>query len=268
LTVLVTRFAPTPSGYLHTGNVVNLVLTHWLVRTRGGRLLLRIDDFDVARTREAYLTDVFRTLDWLEIHVDDGPSGPQDFHDRWSMTQQLDRFVAARDQLMASSSGQVFVCGCSRPELGPGRRCVAGCREQALPLESGRSALRISIPPGAARGLPLPPGDHVLWRRDGTPAYQLGSVVADDDLGVTTIVRGIDLLESSALQVHLAAALPAPGFVTADLRHHGLVTSAEGTKLSKSAGAQAHPIEHTRALHDQVLAHAERLGPSIGITRP
>ncbi len=266
--MLVTRFAPTPSGYLHAGNVVNLVLTHWLVRSCGGRLLLRIDDFDVARTREAYLTDVFRTLDWLEIPVDDGPSGPQDFHARWSMTRQLDRFVAARDQLMASSTDQVFVCACSRPELGPGRRCAAGCREQVLPLESGRSALRISIPAGAARGLPLPPGDHVLWRRDGLPAYQLGSVVADEGLGVTTIVRGVDLLESSALQVHLAATLPAPGVETADVRHHGLVTSAGGAKLSKSAGAQAHPLEHTTALRDQVLAHAEKLGPSIGITRP
>ena len=66
----------------------------------------------------------------------------------------------------------------------------------------------------------------------------------------------------------LATALPAPGFVTVDLRHHGLMTSAEGAKLSKSAGAQAHPMEHTRARRNQVLAHAEMLGPSIGINRP
>ena len=183
-------------------------------------------------------------------------------------TQQLDTFVAARDQLMSHSDDQVFVCVCSRAELGPGRRCVVGCREQAIPLESGRSALRISIPPGTARDLPLPTGDHVLWRRDGLPAYQLGSVVADERLGITTIVRGVDLLESSALQVHLAATLPAPGFEAADLRHHGLVTSSEGAKLSKSAGALAHPMQHPGALRYPVTAHAEKLGPSIGITRP
>ena len=76
LTVLVTRIAPTPSGFLHVGNAVNMVLTHWLARAHGGRLLLRIDDFDTGRARPAYLEDVFRTLDWLGIDIDDGPSGP------------------------------------------------------------------------------------------------------------------------------------------------------------------------------------------------
>ena len=268
MTVLVTRFAPTPSGYLHAGNVVNLVLTDWLARASGGRLLLRIDDFDTGRARPEYLEDVFRTIDWLDIPVDDGPTGPAALHARWSMAHQRDRFATARDRLMAGNHDQVFVCACSRRELGPGARCVAGCRELALTLDTGHSALRISIPQGTAKGLPLPPGDHVIWRRDGLPAYQLGSVVADEALGVTTIVRGIDLLESSALQLHLAGTLPSPGFVTADLRHHELVTSAAGHKLSKSAGAQAHPLEHTGALRDQVIAHAEMLGPPIGITRP
>ena len=113
---------------------------------------------------------------------------------------------------------------------------------------------------GWSRGLPLPPGDHVLWRRDDLPAYQLGSVVADEDLGVTAIVRGVDLLESSALQLHLAAMLPAPGFRAVDLRHHALLAAPDGHKLSKSAGAQAHPLEHTDHLRAQVL----HLGPRAG----
>ncbi len=194
MTVLVTRIAPTPSGYLHVGNALNMVLTHWLARARGGRLLLRIDDFDTGRARATYLEDVFRTLDWLRIDIDAGPSGPADFHSSWSMSTRIDQFRRARDQLMAGDHDSVFVCRCSRHALDPTGRCVAGCRERDLALEPGRTALRMSVPAGSARGLPLPAGDHVLWRRDDLPAYQLGSVVADEDLAVTAIVRGVDLL--------------------------------------------------------------------------
>jgi glutamyl/glutaminyl-tRNA synthetase len=266
--VLVTRIAPTPSGYLHVGNAVNFVLTHWVARAHGGRLLLRIDDFDTGRARPAYLEDVFRTLDWLAIDIDDGPSGPGDLHSSWAMSTRTDQFRRARDRLRGGGHGTVFVCRCSRPDLDPSGRCVAGCREQDLALEPGSSVLRLSVPVGSARGLVLPPGDHVLWRRDDLPAYQLGSVVADEDLRVTTIVRGVDLLESSALQLHLAGLLPAPGFRAVDLRHHALLTAADGHKLSKSAGAQAQPLEHTGTLREQVRAWAQARGAPIGITRP
>jgi glutamyl-Q tRNA(Asp) synthetase len=196
---------------------------------------------------------------------------------------------------MKGEHDNVFVCRCSRHDLDSSGRCIAGCREQGLALEPGRSALRMSVPGdpareppadpsrlarlegrqpewitggGWSRGLPLPPGDHVLWRRDDLPAYQLGSVVADEDLAVTAIVRGVDLLESSALQVHLAGMLPAPGFLAVDLRHHALLAAPDGHKLSKSAGAQAHPLEHTDSLRAQVLAWASALGTPIGISPP
>jgi glutamyl/glutaminyl-tRNA synthetase len=268
VTALVTRIAPTPSGYLHVGNALNMVLTHWLARARRGRLLLRIDDFDTGRARATYLEDVFRTLDWLRIDIDAGPSGPADFHSSWSMSTRIDQFRRARDQLMAGDHDSVFVCRCSRHDLDPTGRCVAGCRERDLALEPGRTALRMSVPAGSARGLPLPAGDHVLWRRDDLPAYQLGSVVADEDLAVTAIVRGVDLLASSALQLHLAGTLPAPGFAGVDLRHHALLGAPDGHKLSKSAGAQAHPLEHTPELRAQVMTWAGALGAPIGITGP
>ena len=137
-----------------------------------------------------------------------------------------------------------------------------------LPLEPGHSVLRMSVLAGSAGGFALPPGDHVLWRRDDLPSYQLGSVVADEDLEVTALVRGVDLLESSALQLHLAAMLPAPGFLEVDLRHHDLLVAPDGHKLSKSAGAQAHPLEHSDQLREQVRAWADALGGPIGITRP
>jgi glutamyl-tRNA synthetase len=293
--VLVTRIAPTPSGYLHVGNAVNFVLTSWLARGHRGRLLLRIDDFDTGRARTDYLEDVFRTLDWLGITIDDGPAGPDDFHSAWSMSTRIDLFRAARDQLMATTDDTVFVCRCSRRTLDPAGRCAAGCREQGLALEPGRTALRMSVPGGPtcepagdpfglaslegpqperitpaewSRGLPLPPGDHVLWRRDDLPAYQLGSVVADEELEVSAIVRGVDLVESSALQLHLAAMLEAPHFRRVDLRHHALVTAPDGQKLSKSAGAQAQPLDHSDHLRAQLLHWARALGAPLGIIPP
>jgi glutamyl-tRNA synthetase len=268
----VTRIAPTPSGYLHVGNAVNAVLTAWLARGSGGRLLLRIDDFDTGRAREDYLADIFALLAWLGIRPDAGPSGPEDFHSRWSMALRMDRFRTARDRLLAEHPDAVFACRCSRRDL-VGGRCAAGCRAADLRPAPGRTVVRLSVPDGitvqmARTQHAVPPGDHVLWRRDDLPAYQLGSVLADEDLGVTAIVRGEDLLDSSALQLHLAGLLPAPGFLAADLRHHALLTAPDGTKLSKSAGAQAHPLARTEDVRAQVLAAARALGERIGITEP
>jgi glutamyl/glutaminyl-tRNA synthetase len=276
--VLVTRIAPTPSGHLHVGNAVNALLTAWLARAQGGRLLLRIDDFDTGRAREAYLADVFATLAWLGITPDEGPSDPADFHARWSMAARTPAFRAAADGLRATHPDLVFACRCSRRALAAGA-CAAGCQEHRLPLAAGTTVLRLHVPPGlavavrsAAPGapatLPVPAGDHVLWRRDDLPAYHLGSVLADEALGVTAVVRGMDLLESSALQLHLAALLPAPGFARVELRHHALLTDPSGAKLSKSAGAQAHPMLRTPELRARVEGWAELLGAPVGITRP
>jgi glutamyl-tRNA synthetase len=271
--VLVTRIAPTPSGYLHVGNAVNMLLTAWLARAHEGRLLLRIDDFDTGRAREEYLADIFDTLDWLGITVDAGPSGPEDFDPTWSMATRTEQFRAAVHQLLAAHPDHVFVCRCSRRELGPTGCCVAGCATAAVPLVPGESVVRLAVPPGSAVRMaghphPVPDGDHVLWRRDDLPAYQLGSVVADEALGVTAIVRGVDLLDSSALQLHLATLLPAPDFAAVDLRHHALITSLDGEKLSKSAGAQGHPMLRTAELRRQVHAWAAGLGARIGIGPP
>jgi glutamyl-tRNA synthetase len=277
--VLVTRIAPTPSGHLHVGNAVNALLTAWLARSSpGGRLLLRVDDFDTGRAREAYLADVFDTLAWLGITPDDGPTDPADFHARWSMARHAAAFRAAAQRLWAEHPEVVFTCRCSRRDLVAGG-CAAGCRALGLPLQPGGTVLRLHVPDGlvvrtapgparAATSLPVPAGDHVLWRRDDLPAYQLGSVLADEALGVTAIVRGVDLLDSSALQLHLAALLPARAFARVDLRHHALLTDPSGAKLSKSAGAQAHPLERTDALRRRVESWAEQLGAPLGITPP
>lgn len=308
--MLVTRLAPTPSGFLHLGNVAHLILTAWWARAEHGRLLLRIDDFDTARERPEYLADVFDTLDWLDIRPDAGPAGPDDFRAHWSMRLRTDTFRDAARRLHVDQPDVVFACGCSRRELRDGF-CVAGCRTAGAALLAGRNALRLHVPagltvlspaaaspvasspaPGRSVGLdrldrldrrgppvstgstdapqagevwPVPPGDHVLWRRDDLPAYHLGSVLVDEELGVTGVLRGADLLPSSALQLHLAGLIPAPGFAAADLRHHALVSDPGGGKLSKSAGAQAVPLARTDALREHVEHIAAELGAPLGI---
>jgi glutamyl/glutaminyl-tRNA synthetase len=265
-----TRLAPTPSGYLHAGNAVNLLLTHWWARARGARLLLRIDDFDAPRARPEYVDDIFATVQWLGIDVDGGPRDAAGFRQQWSMSQRAESFRRARDHLLAEHPGVVFVCSCSRTALDAGR-CVSGCRRAARPFAPGSTVVRLAVDPGTrvplgSRSIDVPAGDHVLWRRDDLPAYQLGSVVVDEELGVSTVIRGCDLLESSALQRHLADLLPAPGFAAAQLLHHDLLTAEDGTKLSKSAGAGAHPMSRSPAVRDRVRHWAEGLGEPLGIS--
>lgn len=265
-----TRIAPTPSGYLHIGNAVNFLVTSWWARAHDARLVLRIDDFDSGRVRREYLEDVFAAIRWLGISVDRGPRDPDEFLSDWSLSHRVRHFQRARDRLRSLHPDAVFVCRCSRTQLDAGR-CTAGCRQLHLPFHAGDSAVRLSVRPGeevrlGGTAVPVPPGDHVLWRRDDLPSYHLGSVVSDEDLGITTVIRGADLLASSALQVHLAGLLPAPGFRSARILHHALLTDPHGQKLSKSAGAGGHPMQRDDATLEQVRASATVLAAPLGIT--
>ena len=133
---LVTRIAPTPSGFLHVGNAVNMLLAAWWAAAGGGALVLRIDDFDTGRVRREYLSDVFDTLDWLGIAVDAGPRDPQDFEDRWSMTHRRHQFRTAIERLLAERPDSAFVCRVLAPSAEP------------------RGVLRRRVPVGSASGPP------------------------------------------------------------------------------------------------------------------
>jgi len=100
--------------------------------------------------------------------------------------------------------------------------------------------------------------DHVtVWRREDLPAYQLASVVDDDRLGVTLVVRGADLAESTEIQRRISTALPSSSFHEAEVIHHPLVTGSDGAKLAKSAGSNAAPLQLTSYLREQVHRLAE-----------
>lgn len=243
---MLTRIAPTPSGFLHAGNIRNIEITRDLARRVGARIAVRIDDIDASRYRREYVEDIFAVLDRLDITWQVGPRDVADFEARYSQRRRIDYYRSELVQLRDAGL-ELYACTCSRAQIGGPAvgGCPGGCRSAHHPLEPGRSALRLHIPIGMRErvgevevDLASELGDVVLWRRDDLPAYQWVSVVEDRDLGVTHIVRGQDLVPSTAVQIHLARAIGATNVVTAEYVHHRLITGADGRKLSKSQQAR------------------------------
>lgn len=237
------RLAPTPSGLLHVGNAINFLRTWLAVRAQGGTLRLRIDDADGERSRPEFVADIFRQLDWLGITWDEGPVGPDDFFRHHSQLRRLDRY---RDILHAlAARAHLFVCTCSRREIqarSAGGLYPGTCRQRRT-LVNGQP-VRIHVPPethvpveGSRIPLCREMGDFILWRRSGLPAYQLASLVDDLDHRITLIVRGRDLMTSTAAQLFVAGQLGAEAFRRTRFIHHPLITSGTGRKLSKSDNA-------------------------------
>ena len=239
-----TRYAPTPSGFLHAGNLRNFQLTAALADEVGATIALRIDDADAPRYRREYVDAIFGVLIEHNLPWSVGPRDADDFEARWS---QRARTGAYREELQALRAVlPTYACTCSRTQqrTTPTGGCAAGCRTRGLPWVEGESALRVVVPEGTSVdvggmsvALDEALGDFVIWRRDGLPAYQLVSVIEDRDLGTTHIVRGEDLLASSAAQVFLAPALGADNVAEATYVHHPLVLDDGGRKLSKSQHA-------------------------------
>ena len=241
---VVSRLAPTPSGYLHLGNAVNFVLTWLLTRQAAGTLHLRIDDLDRARLRPAYLNNIFRVVDWLGIDYDHGPSGHDDFLRHHSQLLHLPEYNAVLRRL-AQISGLVQASTRSR----------TNGAEAAVTLETPGAAWRAGVPAGTKisfldawqgeTNVPLAAlmPDFVIRKKDGVAVYQVASVVDDLRLGTTLIVRGLDLQPSTAAQLWLASQLSEMAAFNAErvqFFHHPLLTDAVGQKLSKS---QQLPVE-------------------------
>jgi glutamyl-tRNA synthetase len=241
-----TRIAPTPSGYLHVGNILSFSLTVALARRCGASVLLRIDDLDRERVDPAYVCDIFETLRFLEISWDEGPADVSEFEHHYSQVHRMDLYGRALEDLRRS--GSVFACTCSRADLRGG--VYAGtCRDRGLSLDEPGVSWRLrtsSSLPLRVRTLDhglveaaLPPEmmDFVVRKKDGFPAYQLTSLVDDVFYGVDLIVRGMDLWPSTLAQHYLSFCLPGAGaFQDAGFYHHPLLVGDGGEKLSKSAG--------------------------------
>ena len=229
----VTRFAPSPTGYLHLGHVVNAIYVWGLARELKGHVLLRIEDHDRLRSRSAYEWALLDDLDWLGFEADSGRRPP--------LRQSDERDAYADALARLKRTHHVYACGCSRREIGS-ERYPGTCRQKGLEERPGRG-LRVQIEPGVERfidGLLGPQeqtpaedcGDVLLRDRDGHWTYQFAVTVDDHRQGVTAVIRGTDLLSSTGRQIRLARMLgrdDLPAFV-----HHPLVPGPSGEKLSKS----------------------------------
>ncbi len=245
-----TRFAPTPSGYLHLGNAWSFVLTWLAARSQGGSIHLRIDDLDADRFRDEYLEDIFASLLWLGLDYDSGPRNAAEFKAAHSQRHRIHRYQKALEVLAEKKS--VYACECSREKI---RRAVGDsgvypgiCRDRGL--EFGSTTLRYRIPDGTVRvrdesggAFALRPdrdmGDFGVRQKNGDPSYQLASVVDDEDMGINFVVRGLDLMPSTGAQLSLSSALGCEGFSQARFWHHDLVLDDAGKKLSKSENAES-----------------------------
>ena len=208
----------------------------------GAALALRIDDADTARYRREYAEDIFATLHAMGIAWTIGPRDVEDFEASWSQARKTDYYRA--ELTSARDAGlPVYACACTRTQQrGPATGgCAGGCRRRERRHAPGETSLRLAVDAGTVVSvggrrvdLAQEMGDFVVWRRDDLPAYQLVSVIEDRDLGVTHIVRGEDLVASSAAQVHLAPWLGAVTLTRAVIVHHELLVDESGAKLSKS----------------------------------
>ncbi len=247
-----TRLAPTPSGYLHLGNALSFVLTWAIARARDGWILLRIDDLDSSRRRPEYLEDIFRTIEWLGLDYDLGPEGPTDFLRSYSQQLRLPHYHKAIDQL--KEQGHLYACTCSRKDIrlaSPDGNYPGTCRKKNQDFDAVRTAWRVQVPKKEEILIPewksekktialgREMGDFVVRQKNRAPAYQIASLVDDELWEINFIVRGADLLPSSAAQLYLAQLLNYPHFKRTTFWHHGLITGSDGQKLSKSAGADA-----------------------------
>jgi glutamyl-tRNA synthetase/glutamyl-Q tRNA(Asp) synthetase len=231
----VTRFAPSPTGFLHLGHIVNAIYVWGVARGLGGRVLLRIEDHDRIRSRPEYEVAILEDLEWLGFEPDSGLNPIE----RQSATPWV--YEQALETLRAS--GRVYACECSRKDVA-GERYSGRCRARGLLPGPGRG-VRVRLEPAPetfddallGRVIQMPAeqcGDLLARDRDGHWTYQFAVTVDDMRQHVTLVIRGADLVSSTGRQMLLARMMGRanpPVFL-----HHPLIHDARGEKLSKSTG--------------------------------
>ncbi len=270
---IVTRFPPSPTGYLHIGGA-RTALFNWLyARRHGGRFVFRIEDTDRARSTQEAVDAIFAGMDWLGLDYDDGP---------YYQTKRFDRYAAAIEQLLASD--KAYRCYCSRERLEALRagqmarkekpRYDGHCRERSGPAAAGgQPVVRFRTPQSGD----LVVADHVhgevvfgneelddliIARSDGTPTYHLTVVVDDIDMGITHVIRGDDHLNNTPRQIHILEGLGAARPIYA---HVPMINGPDGKKLSKRHGAvSVTQYRDEGFLPEALLNYLARLGWSHG----
>lgn len=232
-----TRIAPTPSGFLHAGNVFNFLLIKSICDQWGGQLGLRIDDLDAGRTRCEFVDDIFIVLQDLNIKPEFGPKAADEFWKSFSQLAHKNHYWEFVQRLL--QQGKAYACSCSRKDYqarSQDHLYHGNCRDRGLEFVAEETAVRLFVDD---ESLQKTMGDFVIWRKDNLPAYQLVSVVEDTQSKVNLIVRGEDLVDSTKAQLYLAKQLGLDSFLQIHFIHHELLKDKTGQKLSKS---QSHGV--------------------------
>lgn len=236
------RFAPSPTGRMHLGNVFSALLSWLSAKSQGGTWLLRIEDIDPQRSKQEYAELIMDDLHWLGLDWDEGP---------YYQSERGDIYEHYLKQL--TDNGLTYPCYCTHadilatqaPHESDGRVVYKGtCRNLAPGVKTGPAAIRMKVP-SEGKGilsftdghygmqtidLTTHCGDFIVRRKDGAWAYQLAVVVDDALMGINEVVRGCDLLLSSPQQIYLAQQL---GFAPPHFTHLPLLCNKQGQRLSK-----------------------------------
>ena len=232
------RFAPSPTGRMHLGNVFSALLSWLSVKSRGGEWLLRIEDIDPGRSRQAYADMLMDDLLWLGLEWDGQPV---------YQSQRSDIYAHYFQKL--SEQGLTYPCYCTRADLlatqapheSDGRVVYKGTCRHLAPRPGVAAATRLIVADEVVSftdghygehgvNLATQVGDFIIRRKDGAWAYQLAVVVDDALMGITEVVRGRDLLLSSPQQMYVARLL---GFASPRFIHLPLLCNQAGQRLSK-----------------------------------
>lgn len=267
-----TRFAPSPTGFLHLGGVRTALFSWLYARHFGGRFVLRIEDTDRERSTDESIQAILDGLAWVGIDYDEGP---------FRQMARLDRYQEVAASML--SAGTAYRCYCSREELeamraaqvakGENPRYDGRCRNRAAAAPGLKSVVRFRNPDeGTVTVHDLVRGDVtfrnadlddlILVRSDGVPTFHFGVVVDDADMEITHVIRGDDHLTNTPRQINLMQALhwPVPTYA-----HLPMILGADGARLSKRHGA-VNVLEYRERgyLPDAMLNYLVRLGWSHG----
>ncbi len=268
----VTRFPPSPTGYLHIGGA-RTALYSWLhAKQNNGKFILRIEDTDLERSTEESVQAILDGMEWLELSYDEGP---------YYQTQRFDRYKEVVDQLL--ESGHAYYCYCSREEVdlmreeqrekGLKPRYDGRCRSRTEPVEGVEPVVRFKNPidgdviiPDLVKGNIVISNteldDLIIARSDGVPTYNLTVVVDDIDMGMTHVIRGDDHINNTPRQINIMKALGAepPKFA-----HVPMILGEDGKRLSKRHGAVGvMQYRDDGFLPEALLNYLVRLGWSHG----
>ncbi|MEE9338109.1 MAG: glutamate--tRNA ligase, partial [Methylococcaceae bacterium] len=266
-----TRFAPSPTGYLHVGGARTALFSWLYARQQGGKFILRIEDTDLERSTQESVDAIFDGMNWLGLAHDEGP---------FYQTQRFDRYKEIIQQLL--DQGDAYYCTCTRQELDELREQQKANKEKPRYNGKCRSANHSSDVEAVIRFKNPVDGeivindlvkgdivianqeldDLIIARSDGTPTYNLTVIVDDMDMGITHVIRGDDHINNTPRQINILKALGADLPLYA---HVPMILGDDGARLSKRHGAvSVMQYRDDGYLPDALLNYLVRLGWSHG----